>query len=123
MAIHNIIMVITQPSHLNTGLFCPVFRCHSKTRPFANRTTLGHLNTRLVRYSDGYCIRSTNAWIFILKKYAFSLTNTALPNNEFYSLFTEFPRLVKLLLFRRKPLASKGAFINEVMKQGGKGYP
>ena len=48
-------MVITQPSHSNTGLFCPVFRCHSKTRPFANQTTLDHLNTGLVRYSDGYC--------------------------------------------------------------------
>ena len=35
-------MVITQPSH-------------SKTRPFANRTTFDHLNTGLVRYSDGYC--------------------------------------------------------------------
>ena len=35
-------MVITQPSHLNTG-------------PFANLTTFDHLNTRLVQYSDGYC--------------------------------------------------------------------
>ena len=35
-------MVITQPSHLNT-------------RPFANRTTFDHLNTGLVRHSDGYC--------------------------------------------------------------------
>ena len=48
-------MVITQPSHSNTGLFSPVFRCHLNTRPFANRTTFNHLNTRLVRYSDGYC--------------------------------------------------------------------
>ena len=55
MAIRNLIMVITQPSHSNTGLFCPVFRCHSKTRPFANRTTFDHLNTGLVQYSDGYC--------------------------------------------------------------------
>ena len=57
MAICNIVMVIKQPSHSNTGLFCPVFRCHSKTRPFANRTTFDHLNTGLVPYSDGYCIR------------------------------------------------------------------
>ena len=49
-------MVIMQPSHLNTGLFSLVFRCHLNTRPFANRTTSDHLNTRLVRYSDGYCI-------------------------------------------------------------------
>ena len=28
---------------------------HSKTRPFDNQTHLDHLNTRLVRYSDGYC--------------------------------------------------------------------
>ena len=36
-------MVITQPSHSNSG-------------PFANRTTFDHLNTRLIQYSDGYCI-------------------------------------------------------------------
>ena len=38
-------MVITQPSHWNTG-------------PFANQTTFDHFNTRLVWYSDGYCIRN-----------------------------------------------------------------
>ena len=48
MAIRNIIMVITQPSH-------------SKTRPFANRTTFDHLNTGLVRYSDGYCLHFRNS--------------------------------------------------------------
>ena len=48
-------MVITQPSHSNTGLLSPVFRCHLNTGPFANRTTFDHLNTKLVRYSDGYC--------------------------------------------------------------------
>ena len=49
-------MVITQPIHLNTRLFSPVFRCLLNTRPFANRTTFDHLNARLVWYSDGYCI-------------------------------------------------------------------
>ena len=36
-------MDITQPSHLNTGLFSQVFRCHLNTRPFENRTTFDHL--------------------------------------------------------------------------------
>ena len=49
-------MVITQPSQSNTVLFSPVFRCHLNTGPFSNRTTFDHLNTRLVCYSDGYCI-------------------------------------------------------------------
>ena len=49
-------MVITQPSHSNTGLFSPVFRCNLNTRPFENRTTFDQLNTGLVRYSNGYCI-------------------------------------------------------------------
>ena len=54
-------MVITQPSHSNTGLFSWVFRGHLNTGPLANRTTFDHSNTRLVRYSgvqdsDGYCI-------------------------------------------------------------------
>ena len=35
-------MVITQPSHSNTRLFSPVFRCHLNTGPFANRTTFDH---------------------------------------------------------------------------------
>ena len=48
--------LITQLSISNTGLFCPVFRCHSKIRPFANRTTFDHLITGLVRYSDGYSL-------------------------------------------------------------------
>ena len=55
-------MAITQhkngnhsPSHLNTGLFSLVFRWHLNTEPFANWTTFDHLNTGLVRYSDGYC--------------------------------------------------------------------
>ena len=48
-------MVIKQPSHSNTGLFSPVFKCHFNTGPFANRTNFDHLNTKLVRYSDGYC--------------------------------------------------------------------
>ena len=52
-------MVITQPSHLNTGLFSLVFRCQLNTGPFANQTTFKHLNTGLVRYSDGYCIAVT----------------------------------------------------------------
>ena len=29
---------------------------HSNTEPFDNRTQIYHLNTKLVRYSDGYCI-------------------------------------------------------------------
>ena len=49
-------MEITQPSLSNTGLFSPVFKCHLNTGPFANRTTFDHLNTRLVQFSDGYCI-------------------------------------------------------------------
>ena len=58
-------MVITEPSHLNTW-------------PFANRTTFDHLNTGLVRYSDGYCIVQNkiptvhwvivhNWWVYQLK--------------------------------------------------------
>ena len=42
--------------HSNFGLFCPLFRCHLNTGPFDNRTIFDHLNTRLVRYSDGYCM-------------------------------------------------------------------
>ena len=30
---------------------------HSNTWPFDNRTQILHLNTRLARYSDGYCIK------------------------------------------------------------------
>ena len=33
-----------------------VFDHHKKIRPFDNRTHLGHLHTRLVWYSDNYCI-------------------------------------------------------------------
>ena len=36
---------------LFTGFFSSVFR-----PPFDNQTKIYHLNTRLVRYSDGYCI-------------------------------------------------------------------
>ena len=43
--------------HLKTGQKCPVFRCHLNTGPFTNQTTFNHLNTGLVRYSDGYCIQ------------------------------------------------------------------
>ena len=50
-------MVITQPSHLNTWIFILVFRCHLNTQPFTNQTTFDHLNTRLIQYSGGYCIR------------------------------------------------------------------
>ena len=32
--------------------------CHFITGPFDNGTQIYHLNTRLVRYSDGYCILS-----------------------------------------------------------------
>ena len=51
MAICNIRMVIMQPSH-------------SKTKPFANRTTFDHLNTGLVQYSDGYCTRQNSMFKF-----------------------------------------------------------
>ena len=56
-------------AHLNTGHFGPLkFRFsdhHSDTRPLDNRTLnililqtqIYHSNTRLVRYSDGYCTR------------------------------------------------------------------
>ena len=37
-----------------TDIYCPVFRPPFKTKPFDNLTYLDHLNTRLVRYSDGY---------------------------------------------------------------------
>ena len=33
---------------------------HSNTRPFDNRTQIYYLNTRIKRYSDGYCI--SNNW-------------------------------------------------------------
>ena len=46
-----------QPSLLNTGLFSPVFRYHLNAGPFVNWTTFDHLNTEVVRYSDGYCIQ------------------------------------------------------------------
>ena len=42
--------------HLNTGLKCPVFGWHLNFGPFHIRTHNHHLNTGLVRYSDGYCI-------------------------------------------------------------------
>ena len=42
--------------HLNTG---PVFKWHSNNRPFGDRTTIDHLNTRLVQYSDPHCIMNT----------------------------------------------------------------
>ena len=44
--------------HSKTAHFRPVFEFegHLKTGPFDNRTCMGHLNTGLVRYSDGYCI-------------------------------------------------------------------
>ena len=38
------------------GLKCPVFKCHSNTGPFGNRMHFNHLKTRLVRFSDAYCI-------------------------------------------------------------------
>ena len=37
-------------------LVCLVFKWHSKTRPFGIQPLFDHLNTRLVRYSDHYCI-------------------------------------------------------------------
>ena len=42
--------------HSESRLFCLVFRCHLKTRPFDNQTTSYHSNPRHVRYSDGYCM-------------------------------------------------------------------
>ena len=74
MAIRNIIMVTTQPSHSNSGLFCPVLGCHSKIRPFANWTTFDHLNTELARYSDGYCI----TFVLLTKKSKQDLIEKAL---------------------------------------------
>ena len=38
--------------HFKTG---PVFKWHSNTRPFSDRTTFDHLNSILVQYSDPCC--------------------------------------------------------------------
>ena len=35
--------------------FSPVFKWHSNNRPFSNRTTFDHSNTRQVMYSDPHC--------------------------------------------------------------------
>ena len=42
-------------NHSKTGPFSPVFEYHSNTGPFDDRTQISHLNTGLVRYSDGHC--------------------------------------------------------------------
>ena len=58
-------MVITQPSHLNTG-------------PFANWTTFYHLNTRLVQYLDGYCIWKLLITFFFYSPNAAAVVNQSL---------------------------------------------
>ena len=40
---------------INRLFSSPVFRPSFNTGPFNNQTQIYHLNTRLVRYSDGYC--------------------------------------------------------------------
>ena len=44
-------------TYLSKQVFSVLFsNHHSNTRPIDNRTQIYHLNTILVRYSDGYCI-------------------------------------------------------------------
>ena len=55
---HVIRRTIRIPDILNhkTGTFSRFSYHHSKSRPFNNWAHLDHSNTRLVWYSDGYCI-------------------------------------------------------------------
>jgi hypothetical protein len=58
------IMVIRIPDHLKTGQISLVFGSCSNIGPFNNRTQIDHLNTRLIWFSDHYCI-----WIILYKNF------------------------------------------------------
>ena len=69
---------------LNIGmLFSPVFKWYSNIRQFGNQTTLYHLNTTLVHYSDPHCVSGEICSVFMtikrfLEKYIIKLVSVEL---------------------------------------------
>ena len=61
---------------IKQSFFVHLSNHHSKNKPFNNQASLNHLNTRLVRYSDGYCIYYLSK-VFTVHFYSENLDNFA----------------------------------------------